>query len=823
MSNNNDVEVKVGAESSGVKTGMTAAADAVKEGVEQMKGSLEGLGGTLETVMKHLNAFAAILAGGAIFKAGISATKALTAETVSLSKQLGISMEDASQLNVALKSIGSSAGTYTDANAKLTRQIRTNEESVNAMGVATRGANGQLLDGKTIMNNAITALKSYKEGTDRNLAGQQLFGRGAQDVAVLMKLNNKIMEEAKEKAESLGLVIGPEQAAKTKAYKESLEEVGLVLEGMENQIGQAVMPILTSLGEWFASIGPGMVQTFKVAMDTLADVFDMVRDVARELWADVTEVFQALGSLITAVAGTDIPSNMEIWRNAMAIVRVAALGLKEGIELVFEAVRAAILIAISEVERWAAVAKAAFHMDWDGAAAAFQGGVGRIEKILADSQARILKGAADTSAQMQRALMGEAISQGKPVSAAATPKGGRAYIDPKQGKGGKDSDELKAQFALLRATLEGELAVQQEYLKESQEAYDYAYKNNLMSTEDYYSKKLSNEEAALSASIRIKQEEIRQTQALEAQATKQSDKLGLKAQEVKLTAQLTVLNAQAANAEIKNTREVTTALRQKANALAEIARVSAQQAGKSGVDMDKIQTGKALALRQITQEQALQQEKAFEDRMFAINLAAEKAKLALINNDPIKRAEINANIEQLERDHQVSMAAIDKDIAVESQKNIIAAQDAIESSFSQTLGSILSGTQTLKQGFKSLFDSIMKSLADLAAQQVSKSMFSAITGAVGQGGNSTGWLGSLLGAVASYDVGTSYVPSDGLAMIHKGERVVTAKDNANGKYGGGGGTTVMNFSTPSVPDRRSQQQIAMLAMQGAMTAQRRNG
>lgn len=45
-------------------------------------------------------------------------------------------------------------------------------------------------------------------------------------------------------------------------------------------------------------------------------------------------------------------------------------------------------------------------------------------------------------------------------------------------------------------------------------------------------------------------------------------------------------------------------------------------------------------------------------------------------------------------------------------------------------------------------------------------------------------------SIPSYDVGTPYVPKTGLALIHKGERIVTASDNAKGNYGGGTSITI---------------------------------
>lgn len=55
-------------------------------------------------------------------------------------------------------------------------------------------------------------------------------------------------------------------------------------------------------------------------------------------------------------------------------------------------------------------------------------------------------------------------------------------------------------------------------------------------------------------------------------------------------------------------------------------------------------------------------------------------------------------------------------------------------------------------------------------------------------------------SIPSYDVGTPYVPRTGLALIHQGERIVTAKDNAKGNTGGSGGITIGDviFNIPNV-------------------------
>src|SRR5208283_2717891 len=152
-------------------------------------------------------------------------------------------------------------------------QLKTNEEGLQALGMATRDVNGYLVDGQTAMQNAISMIQQYKVGTDQGIVSTTTFGRGVQAVGPLMKLTADVMTHAEERVKALGLRMSVDGINALRKYEESINDFKGVLRGIEVAIGNGVIPQLDHFAFYLNSVGPSAasatVEAIKVLIATL--------------------------------------------------------------------------------------------------------------------------------------------------------------------------------------------------------------------------------------------------------------------------------------------------------------------------------------------------------------------------------------------------------------------------------------------------------------------------------------------------------------------------------------------------------------------------
>lgn len=353
MASDNRPEIVLDGDISPFRQKLREAAADLKRFGDDGSNAFSRMTGPLGALQSKFIAIGALLAGGKVFQAAVEETTKLTGEANALSKAFGISTTEAGALNIALGDIYSSADDFIGASQQLGRQLRTNEDGLNAMGLRTRETNGEYRNMKDLMLDSIKVLAGYKEGTDRNLAAQTMFGKGAAETTKFLKLNNEVIEEARQKQEALGLVVGVENVEAAKQYKASMNDAGDVISAYLKVVGDALLPVLTKLANWFSAIGPAAVQLTKYSVGGLVSAFWILKHAVVVVWetinamvVTVAEPIRALGTAIgKALAGdfegakqslTDIPTEISAaWKQANIEIGESAAEIDKKISALF--------------------------------------------------------------------------------------------------------------------------------------------------------------------------------------------------------------------------------------------------------------------------------------------------------------------------------------------------------------------------------------------------------------------------------------------------------------------------------------------------------
>lgn len=711
MATDQNLEILITANADGVKTGMTDAQQSVRNAGAEMAQSLKtvetetkgavgsiidsfkrmaagaaetqkettthfgAMGGAFSKLTGPLMAVTGLLAGGAMFREAVSATMEMTGEANKLARQLGITAGAASILRVAMGDVYLSTEDAASAANSMARQVRTNEAAMNAMGLRTREANGELRSTTDMMRDAGAIVGTYREGMDQTNATVMLFGRGVHDAGIALKFAKLDMEAAEEKARSLGLVLTKQGAADAAKYKEAMNDVGDVLEGVKKAVGDALIPVLAKLGEWFSTIGPAAVTIIRGAIGGVTAVFWGLKNAVVILWETLTAMIYSVTEPIVSLGN--------------ALVKLA-----DG--------------------------------DMTGATNIMMGMPDRIAGRWSSAMKGMVESSEDTSKHLA-ALFADGPDAAKPKTGTKTaPTKG-----DKPDKAGKPQDDA------LMKQFEAELAETKVLFQEKQRAEDSFREYSKQQELEYWQSKLALVERGSKDESQIKLKVATLKLALD-KSTFDAEIAGIKAggEEYKRNADVQLQIAQQvadkmrkAHGEeskeyIEAQRAVVAAARSAAQQKLEIEGQSAQvhktrQLDEIAAEEEMSQLRQTLGIQ--TMARSLELEREFAARKMEIQRQTLRAELAMIDpqKDPLAVAKLNAQLEQLETKHQATLRQIGAKGNAESLKEISTVMNGIQSAMESSFKGILTGTMSLSGAVKNAFHSIGETLASTASKMAS--------------------------------------------------------------------------------------------------------
>ncbi|WP_025041029.1 hypothetical protein [Nitrosospira briensis] len=654
-----DVSLGISAEDAGLNAAVANAAKVVQNATSQMGKSFDSVGGSIKKMQDIFAGFTTILAGGAAFKAAVDQSVNLTKESMALGKALGISATEASVLNVALGDTYQTSESFIDSNGKMTKQLLKNEDAFKNLGVATRDSNGSFRNSVDIQMDVNNRLLEFKEGIDRNMEGIKIYGKGWDEAAQTLKLTSGVMAAAKEKSDALGLSIGQENVAATTRYRAAMNDVQDVVTAVLKATGDALLPILSRLGEWFSQIGPAAVAMTRVAMDVFGTVVTTVGTVIGELWNIASTAFSAIGRVVQAAFGGDGLTAMQVFTGAMKAVQVAVIAMRVGFEISIEAIKLILAGAAENIMRFANVAERALHLDFEGAKGAWRQGVTDIEGIVAASTARMVAIAEKGRSDMDGAIYGDA------TKVTTTP------IERKSSGGTSGGGEAKDKPSRV-PMWDAALAEEKVYYQQSNNLKEFS----LDQEKAFWASILATNNASQKEKIDIS----RKMSGIDLEIMKKAvkDKIAMTSQTIDAT----------------------------------------EKAAMGSIALDEIRAQREVDEGYMSKRQLLDIQRNYEEQRFQIQTTAQQARIDAMkgdpNYDPVALQKLLDQMAEIQFKHALDVEKINSAMQLDVKEKWDGVLFPIRDAFDRTINGMIQGTLTWRKAMLNIGDNVAASFVKSA-------------------------------------------------------------------------------------------------------------
>lgn len=270
-------------------------------------------------------------------------------DLLTLSSVTNITTDELQKLQYAANFVDVDVNTMTDAITKLTRNMSSArdgsqdlQDAFFKLKVSYKEQNGQLRDANEVFYKSIDALGKIKNETERDALSMQIFGRSAKELNPLIEAGSKRLKELGIEAENLGVVLSSDDLNKAGQLQDAFDRLNAVTEGLKNNLGMAVIPVITQLVEAISKIPVPVLEAIAV-IGTVATTIVLVVKAIKGMSATAGAIKTFFGAFNTSAIKTTAIIVGVVAAVIALLALIAALSNKAGqVEQAMSAVGGAI-------------------------------------------------------------------------------------------------------------------------------------------------------------------------------------------------------------------------------------------------------------------------------------------------------------------------------------------------------------------------------------------------------------------------------------------------------------------------------------------------
>lgn len=303
------------------------------DGMDTFNQNMDTASGKSESFASKLGKGAKTVAtvGTAIVGASVGAVAGLTnfakssastADNVDkMSQKIGVSRTAYQELDFICSQTGTSvdglqAGmktltTVMDTTAKGTSKEKT---ALEELGISATDSEGNLRSSEDVMWETLEALQGMENQTEKSRLAVKLFGKSGTELMPLLNGASGSIEEMKDQAHDLGLVLSDEVIDNGVELTDSLDQTERAFKAIGTNLGASLMPIVTKASDYIQKFLP-QIQTFigrltpiitkmfdsllPPLMSMAEQVFPEIMNLIEELLPTLSQIFSSILPIIT--------------------------------------------------------------------------------------------------------------------------------------------------------------------------------------------------------------------------------------------------------------------------------------------------------------------------------------------------------------------------------------------------------------------------------------------------------------------------------------------------------------------------------------------
>ncbi len=303
-----------------LRVNITGDAKQLQGELDGVEGKLKNFGGGLQRSGKTMSKWVTgPIVGGAMAVGGLALKTSKAADEVAkASRAAGLSTDAFQELEYAFGQAGIESADFEKGTQRFNRRMGEAVDgtgsaagAVETLGLKLEDANGNMRDTDDVMDDAIKKLADVEDPARRAALAGDLFGnRLGPEMAAALEDGSGAIDEAREKAHDLGIVMSGESTEAAEEFQDKLDDLQRGFGGMVQGIGEKVIPLLTD--ELIPAIEEHVVPMFESFGEKISDVVSWFTDLEPRtrnmivaglgLAAALGPVLIVVGKLVSAIA-----------------------------------------------------------------------------------------------------------------------------------------------------------------------------------------------------------------------------------------------------------------------------------------------------------------------------------------------------------------------------------------------------------------------------------------------------------------------------------------------------------------------------------------